>query len=70
MSQTSRSSHHLPTCWNGPDAVRFFSVLRLVLRTQPRSGGGGGGGPAVPGGIILAVAGRAAGAVVAAGRGG
>ena len=38
MSQTSRSSFARLDGWNSPHATAFSNVLRLVLRTQPRSG--------------------------------
>jgi hypothetical protein len=37
VSKTSRSSFAKPACGNTPDAAELFNVLRLVLRTQPRS---------------------------------
>jgi hypothetical protein len=37
VSKTSRSSFAKPACCNTPDATELFNVLRLVLRTQPRS---------------------------------
>jgi hypothetical protein len=37
VSKTSRSSFAKPACWYTPDAAELFNVLRLVLRTQPRS---------------------------------
>jgi hypothetical protein len=37
VSKTSRSSFAKPVGWNTPDAAKLFNVLRLVLRTQPRS---------------------------------
>ncbi len=38
MSQTSRSSGNLLGRWNESVAVQLVNALRLVLRTQPRSG--------------------------------
>jgi hypothetical protein len=38
VSQTSRSSFARLSRQSAPQAVEFFLVLRLVLRTQPRSG--------------------------------
>jgi len=34
---TGRSSFAKPACWNTPDAVELFHVLRLALCAQPRS---------------------------------
>ncbi len=38
LSQTSRSSFARLDGWSSPHAAAFSNVLRLVLRTQPRSG--------------------------------